>query len=194
MSNKLTINYTPRCYYHTEYPLSHPINEQYVTQLTNWGMGRIKTAAKPYHEKHIGVKDNGTIGKDVTITKKELKQIIINSHGKSPNGVDIHFPPVGVLQKIGDAERLGFITNEQRGRIPSFDRIDSSKGYIPGNIQLTTKTYNLGKSNLNMTSTIPANSALEVPSTISIKWNGIEAQLNNVSSSFLANTMKELAK
>ena len=189
MADKLTINYTPRCYKHEEYPLNHPINEPFTWQLATWGMGRIKTAAKPYHEKHNGVRDNGTSGKEVNITKEELRQIIINSNGKSPNGVDIHFPPVGILQKIGEAERLGLITNEQRGRIPSFDRIDSSKGYFFENLQLTTKSFNLGKGNLNTAPT-----ALESLPTINIKWNGVQVELNHVTASFLATTMKELAR
>jgi hypothetical protein len=186
MADKLTKNYNPRVRYNAEFPLNHPINESYVSQLAKWAMERIKSSAKPYHQKHNGVKDNGTTGKEVTVTLDELEQIIINSNGKSPNGVDIHFAPVGVLRKPGDAEKVGLVTNEQRSRFPSVDRINSLLGYSADNIQLTTKSYNLGKSSNDVSI------SSQIAEKITLKWKGAEVELNHITSSFLASTLKEL--
>ena len=185
MATTLTKNYSPRVRYDSNYPISHSKNAEYVKQLAVWAMERIGTSAKAYHEKHKGVKNNGTPGKQVTVTLDDLKEMIIKSNGKSPKGADIYFGPVCILRKPGESERLGLVTNEERTRWPSVDRIDSSKGYIPGNIQLTTKRYNLGKSSSNASSD-------QLIEKATIKWNGIEVEITNPTASFLANTLKEL--
>lgn len=187
MNNRLTKDYTSRFPYYSELPLNHPLNEPFVESLATWGMDRINSCALPYHAKHIGVKDNGTRGKEVSITKSELKEIIIKSNGISPNGQQIYLAPTGILRKPGEAERLGLITSEQRNRFPSFDRIDSSKGYVRGNIQLTTKNYNLGKSN----NIILPNEQIE-RGNATINFKGIDITLNEVSSSFLITTLQGL--
>ena len=189
MANVLTKDYKPRDVYYTEHSIDHPKNIPYVNQLITWCQERILTSAKPYHEKHFGVKNRGAIGKEINITRDDLRKMIIDSNGKSPNGIDIHFAPVGILRKPGEAERLGLVTSEQRSRFPSVDRINSSKGYISGNIQLSTKSYNLGKSNNDVKYDLK-----EKLITATIKWYGIEVSINEITSSFLANTMKELAK
>jgi hypothetical protein len=186
MNSNLTIDYKPRFPYYSELPLNHPQNEPFVSSLAVWALERINGSAKPYHKKHLGVIDNGAKGKEVTITLSELKEIIIKSNGVSPDGQKIHFAPVGILRKPGEAERIGLVTSEQRNRFPSFDRIDSSKGYIKGNIQLSTKNYNLGKSN-NFVKPI------ELKGNATLNYKGIELQLNEVTSSFLVNTLKGLA-
>jgi hypothetical protein len=186
MASTLTKDYCPRFTYDSNYPIDHPNNRRYIQQLAVWLMERIKASAQPYHKKHKGVKNNGTAGKEITTTLSGLEKIIIESNGKSPNGVDIHFAPVGILRNPGPAETLGFVTSEQRSRFPSVDRIDSSKGYIDDNIQLTTKSYNLGKSTYN----IPITTGLT--ERVTIKWKGAEAELFNPTSSFVANTLKEL--
>ena len=125
MANVLTKNYKPRCEYYKEYSLGHPDNDKFLNQFAGWSMERIKASAKPYHKKHLGVNDNGAKGKEVSVTLSELKQIIIKSNGKSPDGVNIFIAPVGILRKPGHAEKLGLITKEERSRFPSIDRIDS---------------------------------------------------------------------
>ena len=173
MANTLTENYKPRIEYNSEYPISHTINRPYIKQLAVWGMERIKSSAKPYHQKHNGVKNNGKMGKEVTVTLAELEEIIIKSDGKSPNGIDIYFGPVGILRNPGQAEKLGFITSEQRSRFPSFDRINSSQYYTVNNIQLTTKSYNLGKSSNDVSI------SKQIIEKATIRWKGVEVELND---------------
>jgi hypothetical protein len=187
MTNKLTNNYKPRVKHFSEYSLSDSENYEYVTALAKWAMARIKTSANPYHRKHKGVKDNGKPGKQISVTLTDLKEMIIKSNGKSPNGVDIHFAPIAVLNAPKNAREVGLLTNEQHSRFPSIDRIDSSKGYTPDNIQLTTKSYNLGKANNDVSATY------QTIEKVTLKWKGVEVELNQPTASFLATTLKELA-
>jgi hypothetical protein len=188
MTSKLIKHYSPRIKYDLSYSISHPNNKQYVKQLALWGMERINSSAKSYAKKNKGVRDTGKPDKVVTITLADLETIIINSNGKSPCGTDINFAPVGVLRNPGKFEESGIITSEERSRFPSWDRIDSHKGYIPKNVQLTTKSYNLGKSSNNIFT--PNQSENKV----TLKWNGVELEFNQPTASFLANTLKELVK
>ena len=185
MATSFTKNYTPRVSYDSNYPIGHPNNQKYVDSLATLGMARIKSSAQPYHKKHNGVKNKGKAGKIVTVTIDDLKKIIIKSNGKSPNGADIYFGPAGILLNPTKAVQYGMITNDDRSRFPSWDRMDSSKGYTKENIQLTTKSYNLGKSENDVTDNTS-------PERVTIKWKGAEAELFNPTSSFLANTLKEL--
>lgn len=185
MASALTKNYSPRVKYDSNYSISHPNNAEYVKQLATLGMARIKSSAQPYHQKHKGVKNKGKAGKVVTVTIDDLKEIIIKSNGKSPNGADIYFGSAGILLNPGKALEYGMITNDERSRFPSWDRIDSSKGYTKENIQLTTKSYNLGKSENDV--------IVEQPiQKVTTKWNGIDIEFVNTTSSFVANTLKEL--
>lgn len=187
MANILTKNFNPRIKYYSEYSLSDSENYEYVTALAKWAMGRIRTSAKPYSDKHYGVKDTGKPGKQVTVTLTDLKEMIIKSNGKSPNGVNIHLAPIGILNNPKNAREVGLLTNEEQSRFPSVDRIDSSKGYTPDNIQLTTKSYNLGKSSNDAP---PTYQTIE---KVTLKWKGVEVELNQPTASFLATTLKELA-
>jgi hypothetical protein len=75
MASTITKNYSPRVRYDSNYPITHPNNEAYVKQLAVWAMERIGSSAKAYHEKHKGVKNNGTPGKQITVTLDDLKEI-----------------------------------------------------------------------------------------------------------------------
>lgn len=185
MASALTKNYSPRVKYDSNYPINHSNNAEYVKQLAVWGMERIKGSAKSYAKKNKGVKDTGKPDKVVQVTLADLERVIIDSNGKCPNGVDIYFAPVGIIRNPGEAERLQLLTSEQRNRFPSWDRIDSSKGYIPNNIQLTTKRYNLGKSSNDV-------SIEQTTQKVTTKWNGIDIEFVNTTASFVANTLKEL--
>lgn len=147
-TTNLTKNYRPRVVFNDSYGIEHPINDGYVSSLAGHLMTRVRSCARPYHEKNIGVKDNGAKGKVVTITKEDMKQKIRDTKGKSPDGTPIYFGPVALLQSPTKAMKLGLMTPDENSRKPSVDRIDSDKKeYSNENIQITTKKYNLGKSN-----------------------------------------------
>jgi adenine-specific DNA methylase len=185
MTNKLTENYKPRIEYNAEFPLDDLKNRPFVEQLARFLATRSKHSAKSYADKNKGVKNSGKGGKEYTVTIKDFIEAIIKSNGKSPDGTIIHFAPLGIFNMPTQAIAAGLLTSEQQSRFPSIDRIDSSKGYIPGNIQLTTKRYNLGKSSNDVVVT-PI-----IKENVTLKWKGIEVEME-VTSSFLANTLKEL--
>jgi hypothetical protein len=188
MKSKLTANYKSRFPYYSEHPLNHPKNAGYVCSLAKWALNRIKSSAKPYSDKHKGVKDNGKPGKVISITARDLEEIIIKSNAISPDGVSIHLASLSVLNQPGTAMKLNMLTSEQRNRFPSIDRIDSSKGYVKGNIQLTTKNYNLGKSN----NTILSNQQIE-KNTLVFNYNGLEnITITEVSASFVNDLLRKL--
>lgn len=186
---KYTISpeFRPRVSFNPKFKLNDSENAPYVKALAAFGMARIKNSARPYHEKHRGVSDRGATGKPVELTLLDIEKIIINSNGVSPNGVPIYFAPLGILRIPGPAEKAGLVTEEERNRFPSFDRIDSSKGYVVGNVQLTTKGFNLGKSSQSINTTSTTTLA-----NISLKYYDINVEMS-VSASFLADTLKQLA-
>jgi hypothetical protein len=187
-SNKLTKNYNPSIKFNPDYPIDHIENDKWLTSLAMWGMGRIKTSAKAYADKHKGVKNTGKPGKKVTVTLDELKKIIIKSKGKSPDGVDIHFAPLGILNSPKRAKELGLLTDEQHSRFPSFDRIISSlKEYTFHNIQLSTQTYNHAKGERNDLPTYQIDKTI----TVSLDYKGVKME-TEMTASFFANVVKEL--
>jgi hypothetical protein len=190
-THKLTKNYKPRIVFNENFGIGDSENLKYLDSFTKWGMARIKKSAKPYHEKHLGVTDNGKKGKDVTVTFDELKQIIIDSNGVSPDGVKIYFGPLAYLNNPNRAIELGLMTREENSRKPSFDRKNSNekKGpthYGKNNIQLTTKGFNLGKGADDSYSSITQNVKVKVR-------GGIELILDNCSPQFLASYTQSLA-
>jgi hypothetical protein len=171
----LTKNYRPRIVFNESYGIEHPINAEYVSSLAGYMMTRVRSCARPYHKKHIGVKDNGTKGKVVTITKEQMEQKIRDTKGKSPDGTLLYFGPVGLLSNPTKAIELGLMTAEENSRKPSPDRIDSNlKEYSNENLQITTKKYNLGKSNDDSTSVV-VNAKIEV-GKVNITLEGVTPQ------------------
>ena len=186
-SSTLTQNYNPRIKFNSDYPIEHPTNKGYLDMLSTFLLTRTKTSAKPYWKKHIGVKDTGKPGKEWTITQEDIKKAIIKSKGKSPNGINIYFGPHGILQEPGRAKQIGLLTEDENNCFPSIDRIDSTKGYVSGNIQLTTKNYNLGKSSDNVLPTYQIDKTI----TVSLDYKGVKME-TEMTASFFANVVKEL--
>ena len=185
-TNKLTKQFTPRISFNYEYKIDHPTNEPYINSLTGWLMERIRRAAKPYHEKHPGVANNGRGGKKVTITMEELKQKIIDTNGISPDGVPIYFGPIALMASPSQAIRLGLMTEDENQRKPSVDRIDSTlKEYSKENVQIVTKKYNLGKSDSN---DIHTNNP-----SVKIQIGKVNITLDNCSAQYLAAYTQSLA-
>lgn len=181
-----TENYIPRVSFNSDYGIEHPINEPYVNSLTSWLMERIKRAAKPYHQKHPGVSDNGKKGKVVTITMDELKQKIRDTKGVSPDGVPIYFGPTTLMSNPNRAIKLGLMTDDENQRKPSVDRIVSEiKEYSNENVQIGTKKYNLGKSDSKV-------STITNPS-VQIQVGKVNITLDNCSPQYLAAYTQSLA-
>ncbi len=171
----LTKDYSPRVKFNPDYGINHDINDKYLTSLSGYLFSNIKSSAKPYHKKHIGVTDNGAKGKVVTITKKQIKQKLIESKGKSPDGYNLWFGPLAFMQNPSKAIELGLMTSDENSRKPSCDRIDSKlKEYSNKNIQITTKKYNLGKSD-DDTKSVVVNAKIEV-GKVNITLEGVTPQ------------------
>jgi hypothetical protein len=181
----LTENYTPRVSFNTEYGIEHPMNDDYVTSVSKWLMQRIKKSAQPYSQKHKGVKDTGKPGKKVEITLEELKQKVRDTKGVDPNGIPIYWGPTTLMSQSGKAIKLGLMTEDENQRKPSADRLISKDGhYTNDNVQITTKTYNLGKSNSNGSTNT---------SNVTIKVGKVDILLENCSPQYLAAYTQSLA-
>ncbi len=185
-SNKLTENYRARYPFNPSFGIGDDENSMYLDSLAKWHMLRIKLSAKPYHEKHLGVADNGKKGKVVAVTHEEIKQLIIDANGISPDGIKIYFGSLGCLNNPSRAIALGLMTSDENSRKPSFDRIDSDKPYIKDNLQHTTKGYNLSKNADDSISSINQN--------VRVKVSGVEMIIDNCSPQFLANYTQSLAR
>jgi hypothetical protein len=181
----LTKNYRARNPFNPNFGIGDPENNRYLDSLVKWSMAKIKAGAKPFHEKY-GTPDKGAAGKIVSITSAELKQKIIDSKGLSPDGVKIYFGNIGVLNKPGQAIKVGLMTSDENNRKPSFDRIDSSiKEYSNDNVQVTTKSYNISKGSDDSYSTTTQD--------IKVKVKNIEFTIDNCSPQFLAHYTQSLA-
>jgi hypothetical protein len=81
----------------------------------------------------------------ITVTLDEAYSIGINQEWKDPfTGEDLEFERGGEW-----GMKNAFGTGASNPRSCSIDRIDSSQGYIPGNIQLVTAKTNVSKGNMN---------------------------------------------
>jgi len=186
-THKFNKDYSPRYPFRPEFGIGDPENLKYLNSLTKWLMSKIILNAKPYHEKHNGVSDNGKEGKKITITFEQMKQKIIDTNGVSPDGIEIYFGSPTLMNSPSRAIELGLMSAEENSRKPSVDRIVSKlKEYSNENIQIVTKGFNLGKGADDSYSTITQNVKVKVK-------NGIELILDNCSPQFLAAYTQSLA-
>lgn len=185
----LTKDYQPRYPFNPNYPISHPLNGEYVTAISKVLLGNVKKTAKAYHEKHNGTKDNGALPKKVTITLEEMEKLVKESDSKAPNGQPIHWPSVGVMNHPTKAMELGLMTKEQDKRRPSFDRIKSSlKEYSYDNGVISTIRYNQmkGDDDGHIVDSSYVSVKVELP-------NGFKINLDNPSAEYLSQYTQSLA-
>lgn len=184
----LTKDYQPRHPFNPNYPIDHKYQREYVTAISKVLLGNIKNASsKAYHEKHNGTKDNGALPKKVTITLKEMEKLVKESNSKAPNGEEIYWPSVGVMNHPTKAMELGLMTKEQNKRRPSFDRIKSSlKEYSYDNGVISTIRYNMMKGNDDGHIVNNLSVKIELP-------NGFKINLDNPSVEYLSQYTQSLA-
>ena len=96
-----------------------------------WKMliAKAKTAARPGQEKKNGIKR--TIPLDVTIDEVYLIKQFLKQNGKC-YWTEFPINPQGVFEKHNPLS-------------PSLERLDESKGYIPGNVVIALRLFNLGR-------------------------------------------------
>lgn len=192
MANKaVTSNYKCTYPYQPQFKISSIENSEYVKRLASWMMGRIKSSAKPYHNKHNGVKDSGATGKKVTITHKQLVQKIIDTNGTTDDGTKLYFGPPVLMANPGRAVKLGLMTSDENSRKPSADRIHSKKGdgtngeYSNDNIQIITKSQNLAKGADDVVAAKNHN--------VKVTVGSVELLIENCSAKYLASYTQSLA-
>jgi hypothetical protein len=184
MTPKLTKTYISRYPYFSEYPIDHPKNRPYVRSLAKHLLAKTKKSAKPHHEKYPGVKDNGNVGKKNTLTREQLERKILESGGVCAiTGDKVHFADIGVMLNPTSAKQLGLLTEEQSPRRPSVDRIDSSKPYEEGNIQIVTIRGNAAKGPYD----VPQRKEV---ATVVVEVGMLKLTLNDVSASFIGDFVK----
>ena len=197
MPIKLTESYTPTITYQSNYNIGSKENERYINSLSKYLYGLILKSARAYSQKHLledGAKSrSNSKPKEVTVTDVDIKQSIIKSKGISPDGTPIYFGPITLMRNPTKAIELGLMSPVERMRKPSVDRIDSTKGYTPDNIQITTMEFNLGKGVGAGTTVKPIPSIPSIPS-VTIRYKGVEVQFGELpDSTFLANYTSSLA-
>ena len=192
MANKVfTSNYKCTHPYLPQFKIGSAENSEYVERLAKWMMSRIKSAAKAYHEKNNGVKDNGATGKKVTITHKQLVQKIIDTNGTTEDGTKLYFGPTVLMTNPGRAVKLGLMTSDENSRKPSADRIRSKKDngtkgdYSNENMQIITKSQNLAKG----ADDVAPNTNHNVKVTVGV----VELLIENCSAKYLAAYTQSLA-
>ena len=92
-------------------------------------IAKAKTAARPGQEKKNGIKRTEPL--DVTIDEIYLQKQFIKQDGKCYwTGYPIN--PYGIYEKNNPLS-------------PSLDRLDENDGYIPGNVVISLRLFNLGR-------------------------------------------------
>ena len=92
-------------------------------------ISKAKTAARPGHEKKNGIKRTEPL--DVTIDEIYLVKQFSKQEGKC-YWTDFPIDPYGVYESPNPLA-------------PSLERLDESKGYIPGNVVICLRLFNLGR-------------------------------------------------
>ncbi len=185
----LTKNYKPTVTFNEEYSIGHSINARYLTSVAKYLMSKINQSSREYHKKHKGVKNNGNTGKEVKLTLDDIKRMIIESEGKSKlSGKKIFFGPIMVMENPTAALKFGFMTEDQKLRRPSIDRIISSKKvYDVENSRLITMAENMGRGN----SDTDAGYNSEYTS-VTLEYRTAKVTLTECTSSYLADILKNL--
>ena len=185
----LTKNYKPIVTFNKEYSIGHSINARYLTSVAKYLMSKIKQSSKQYHEKHNGVKNNGKSGKEIRLTLDDIKRMVIESEGKSKlSGKKLFFGPATVMENPADALTLGFMSEDQKLRRPSIDRIISSKKvYDVENSRLVTMAENMGRGN----SDTDAGYSSEY-TTVTLEYKTAKVTLTECTSSYLVDVLKNL--
>jgi hypothetical protein len=185
----LTKNYKPIVTFNEEYSIGHSINARYLTSVAKYLMSKIKQSSKQYHEKHYGVKNNGKPGKEIRLTLDDIKRMVIESEGKSKlSGKKIFFGPIVVMENPTAALTLGFMTEDQKLRRPSIDRIVSSKKvYDVENSRLVTMAENMGRGNSDTDAGYSSEYA-----TVTLEYKTAKVTLTECTSSYLVDVLKNL--
>jgi hypothetical protein len=188
MPTKITKKYNSRNPHFPEYPIDHPKNRPYVRSLAKHLLSNTKNSAKPHHLKYPGVRDTGNVGKKNTLTVEQVEKKILESGGVCAiTGDKLHFANLGVMQYPTAARREGLLTEEQSPRRPSVDRIDSSKPYEAGNIQIVTIRGNAGKGSYD----VPQRKEV---ATVLVEVGAVKFTFNEVSASYIGEVYEKLVK
>ena len=185
----LTKNYKALVTFNEEFPIEHPINSRYLTSVSKYLMAKIIQSSRAYHEKHYGVQNNGNTGKEIKLTLDDVKRMVIESEGKSTlSGKKLFLGPVTVMENPTDAIRLGFMTEEQKSRRPSIDRIVSSKKvYDIKNSRIITMQENMGRGSSDTDVSFQSEHT-----TVTLEYNSAKVTLTECTSSYLADVLKNL--
>ena len=115
--------------------------------------------------------------------------MVIESEGKSKlSGKKLFFGPATVMENPADALTLGFMSEDQKLRRPSIDRIISSKKvYDVENSRLVTMAENMGRGN----SDTDAGYSSEY-TTVTLEYKTAKVTLTECTSSYLVDVLKNL--
>lgn len=100
-------------------------------------LSNVRQSARSANQK--GQKHGRALALDVDIDAEYLKEVYEQYNGYCP-----YYLSIGVYKKID----LDLVFESHNMLAPSVDRIDSTKGYIRGNIVITHRITNLGKQSI----------------------------------------------
>lgn len=101
-------------------------------------MSRVRSSAK-------SAKEKGQIYGRVECLEIDIDAEYLKELYQSYNGYCPYYLAIGVYKKVD----INLIFESHNMLSPSVDRIDSTKGYIKGNVVITHRITNLGKNQLS---------------------------------------------